>query len=129
MIVNPSQRKDLLTTFAGTRILQADFGLVGTVPAEQTSQSSVIAVNSLYFFRNEFPEMTALDSKAYNLYNATWPGGAVADSSVNIEINYREPISPQRLTNAIDALQKHVFTAEQVNALMRAIIVEKKIII
>ena len=73
--------------------------------------------------------MTAIDDKAYNMYKATWLGGAVADTSVDIEINYREQLSPQRLANAINALQKHVFTPEQVNALMRAIIVEKKTII
>lgn len=48
MIVNPFQRKELLATFAGTRILQADFGLMGTSVTDPFNKYRTWRVQCLY---------------------------------------------------------------------------------
>lgn len=48
MIVNPFQHRELLTTYAGTRLLQADFGLIGTVVADPFGVYRTWTVHALY---------------------------------------------------------------------------------
>lgn len=48
MIVNPFQRKEMLATYAGTRILQMDFGLVGTVIADPFNKFRRWRIDGLY---------------------------------------------------------------------------------
>ena len=48
MIVNPFQRKEMLTTYAGTRILQMDFGLVGTVIPDPFNTHRQWRIEGLY---------------------------------------------------------------------------------
>lgn len=48
MIVNPFQRKDLMTTYVGTRILQADFGLIGMSVVDPFNRYRSWRVQGLY---------------------------------------------------------------------------------
>lgn len=48
MIVNPFQQRELLTTYAGTRLLQMDFGLIGTVVTDPFEAYREWRVHALY---------------------------------------------------------------------------------
>lgn len=48
MIVNPFQHQQALVTFAGTRILQADFGLIGACVRDPFEPYRVWRIHSLY---------------------------------------------------------------------------------
>ncbi len=48
MIVNPFQHKQVLTTYAGTRILQEDFGLIGAVLPDPFNKFRMWRVHALY---------------------------------------------------------------------------------
>lgn len=48
MILNPFTNKELLDTYAGTRILQKDFGLVGTILADPFNRNRLWTVQTLY---------------------------------------------------------------------------------
>lgn len=48
MIVNPFQRRDLMATYAGTRILQADFGLMGMSVTDPFNKFRSWRVQGLY---------------------------------------------------------------------------------
>jgi len=48
MIVNPYKNPERLTTYAGTRILQEDFGIVGAVVADTAEKYRLWRVQALY---------------------------------------------------------------------------------
>lgn len=48
MIINPFQHREALTTYAGTRLLQADFGLVGVTFLDPFNRHRMWRVESLY---------------------------------------------------------------------------------
>lgn len=48
MIVNPFQRREVLTTYPGTRMLQVDFGLVGTVISDPFNTPRRWRVQGIY---------------------------------------------------------------------------------
>lgn len=48
MIVNPYTNKEALATYAGTRILQQDFGLIGTILTDPYRRSRLWTIQALY---------------------------------------------------------------------------------
>ena len=108
---------------------ETQFGMVGSTPEDSLTPDGVVATNTLYFYRDSFPELTAVDHKTPSLYGVRWHGATTADTSVNIDINYGERLAPARLQAAVVALKQLVLTPEHVNELMRAIIVERRYII